>query len=562
MALPDIFKIVSLQEAFDAIDLDEDLAFDTETCGFYGKIRLAQFYQRGWEKALLVEWADPIQLFAFFTQKNPHIVGQYISYDITTIQRQIGGKFIPANFDDTFLLARLAFPQLESFSLDDLITYVADHDPYTRAEINKDAMHKANWDIPVLPFKMLYYAALDVYWLFSLYDLVSKQKDTLSYKVDMAALRAALDFQTNGLPVDEDRLLELYAKNQAIIQEYNLPINPNSYQQVREYLNSDKSDDLSMAIMALQGNEKAANVRTVKKAMKLNSFLNKFQTPDHRVYGVFAPSARSGRFTCSKQNLQQLPRASKGVFGVKPDSGRCLIYSDYSQLELRCIAIITGESKILGLYREGKDLHNYTAEMIFGSNWTKQHRQIAKTANFNLLYGGGAKMFQSILIKEAGLFLPLEECQRIAKRWKRLYPRIAAWQEKGIRDYHRGSLGRTPFGRRYKGNMMTDQLNIENQGFGADVAKLAMHYIHPKLKEMNVPLCNFIHDSFIAECDADPVVYEAAAKIIGDGMHEAWTEASKMVSIKDLPMPVKVDVGFNWGDIEEGDYFHRYHIAA
>lgn len=560
--LSDIFDIVTLDKVKEEVNPVEDLAVDTETIGKYGTIRLIQFKQRDWHKSLIVENPDPLQLFAWFSQlKECNLVLQYSTYDISTIQRQVGFPFIPHKFSDTFLLSRIAFPHLSEFSLDKLVTYVLDFDPYSSAGINKADMHKAKWNKAVLPHKQLYYAALDTYYLFDLYDKVKKAETSLSYKLDMHFLRAALDFQNNGMPVDDVRLKILYAKNLKRLDEIALPINCNSYKQVRPYIGSDESDDLGLAKLALAGSDKAAAVRESRKLKKLNSFLDKFQTDDGRIYGHFMPSARSGRATSSDQNLQQLPRATKSLFGVEPDSGRCLLYSDYSQLELRCIASITGERKIIELYSQGLDLHNYTAEMIFGNDWTKEHRQIAKTANFNLLYGGGAKMFQSILAKDAGLFLSEEACARIARKWKRLFPAISRWQEQRIRDYHRGSLGSTPFGRMYKGKLMTDQLNIENQGFGAEVAKLATHYMYPELKQLeDTKICNFIHDSYIAELPCKADVYEAAAKIVGDSMHTAWLEASKMVEYE-LPMPVNVYVGYNWGDIENGDYFHEYKVG-
>jgi len=564
MILPDIFTIVSLDEVYAAIDPAGDLAFDTETIGLYGKIRLAQFKQRQWDKSLIVEYPDPFALFGMFSKlPDTNVIMQFAHYDVTTIQKAIGFPFIPKTFNDTFLLARLAFPNLSEYSLDKLITHVKDFDPYTSAGINKKEMHKAKWGVPVLPFKQLYYAALDTYHLFELYDAIKDQEDSISYRLDISFLRACLDFQNNGLPVNQARMSKLYGQNLKRLDEIDLPINCNSYQQVRPYIGSEQSDDLGLAKLTMQGNERAATVREARKLRKLNSFLDKFDTPDSRIYGTFKPSARSGRCTSSDQNLQQLPRATKFLFGVEPDSGRALIYSDYSQLELRCIAIITGEASIIELYRQGKDLHNYTAEMIFGKDFTKEHRQIAKTANFNLLYGGGAGMFQQILIKQAGVFLSLEACTRVARKWKLLYPKITKWQEQGIRDFQRGSLGSTPFGRQYRGNMMTDQLNIENQGFGAEVAKLATHYMMPKLKKLSDTfICDFVHDSYIVETSSDEAIYVPAAKIVGDCMHEAWVEASKTVQTKDLPMPVKVDVGFNWGDIEDGDYFYRYTIEG
>jgi DNA polymerase-1 len=251
------------------------------------------------------------------------------------------------------------------------------------------------------------------------------------------------------------------------------------------------------------------------------------------------------------------------VFGYDPEDGRCFVYSDYSQLELRGITAITGEKAMEVLYRAGQDLHDYTAEMLFGKDFTKTDRQIAKTCNFNLLYGGSAGVLGTILLKQTGIILPHFKLEQLARRWKSLYKTIAEWQEKGVRNWRAGRLGSTPFGRRYLGKLMTDQLNIENQGFGAEVAKLAMHYMKPKLDELeDVKLVNFIHDSYILDCPTDPAVYEPAASIVANCMQEAWFEATKSVAVKDLPMPVNAYVGYNWGAIEAGDYFYDYALEG
>lgn len=559
--LPDIFTELELEDALAKINITTDIAVDTETIGLYGKIRLLQLYQRHWDKAIIVEYPNPYQLFAFFSKHTSlNLVMQNSSYDVSTIQAQIGAHFAPHSFDDTLLLARLAFPHLEKYSLDYLITHVLDHDPYKDADIDKDAMHKTSWSVPVLTHKQKYYAALDVFHLFTLYDRIKDMKESLSYKLDMHALRSALQFQCNGLPVDKERLQRRYAENLKAVEEINLPINCNSYQQVRPYIGSNESDALGLAKLAMAGNDRAANVRKARKLIKQNSFLSKFDTEDGLIYGKFAPNARSGRFTCKDQNLEQLPRDTKDMFGYRPDEGSVLIYSDYPQLELRGAAAITGDRVMCEALYEHKDLHDITAAYIFGDVFTKEERRIAKTANFNLLYGGGAKMFQSILIEQAGVFLELDAIQRIIRKWKRLYKGIADWQQRGIRAYQRGSLGSTPFGRRYKAKMMTDQLNIECQGFGAEVAKLAMHYMSPKLIELfgYNNILNFIHDAFINGSPDDAELYKPAAVICADAMGEAWREACGMVRVKDLPMPVEVAVGYNWGDIENEDLPNLY----
>src|SRR5690606_8553951 len=343
----------------------------------------------------------------------------------------------------------------------------------------------------------------------AVYDAVSKQLDALTYRLDKLAVMYSLDFQNNGFPVDKDRLQSKYKTNLDKIAEIALPINCNSYQQVRKYIDSNMSDDLGLVKLANQGNERAANVRTTRKLKKQNSFMDKFDTDDGRIYGHFAPNARSGRFTCKDQNLQQLPRALKDLFGVAEDSNQVLIFSDYAQIQLRGACVITKERRMEKLFRNGEDLHDFTATLIFGEGWEKKHRQVSKTGNFNLLFAGGAEVFCDILLKQVGFTLPLPEAQAFKTKWKNLWSSISQWQDEGALKWRRKQLGQTPFGRSYYSRLLTDFLAMEIQGFESEVAKLALHYLMPRLKELNEQfgfdedigfrLCNFIHDSFILQ---------------------------------------------------------------
>jgi len=548
-----MYKYIELDELLPSIKTGQPLAFDIETQGKYGKICLAQFYQSHWDEVLMVKNPQPIILMSYLAQlKDTSLIMQNASYDISTIQRQTGSRFIPHMFEDTLLLARIAWPSRDTYTLDKLLRQTLGYDPYARLGIDKKIMQKAKWNVPVIPPKQLVYGSLDVYHLLELYNAVKSAKDSFSYKLDMLSLREALDWQNNGMCVDADRLDEMYNNNLKKIETQNIHINVNSYKQVRPYIGSDMSNGLGLATLALQGNKKAGQVRIVRKLLKLNSFLNKFDTPEGMIYGIFGPYARSGRYTCSDQNLQQTPRKTKHIFRARPD--RYMLYSDFSQLELRGIAAITGDYRMVTTYREGGDIHNLVRDQL------GIIRDIAKTINFNALYGGGVGMMRGILIEKADILMDFNDVGREMRRWKNLFPGITAWQQKGIRDYNGGRLGSTACGRKYRGRMMTDQLNIENQGTGAEVAKLAMHYMYPHFKDNDCYLQNFIHDSFIVDAPNDKTMYTQMAARMAEAMQDAWSEVSKQLLIKDLPMPVQVLGGYHWGDIEVDSYTFKYEV--
>lgn len=615
------YQIVPLDEVASQLDLTQPVAFDLESCGFYGKIRLAQFYQKDWPCVLIVEWPDPMLLFVFANKFESLIHNAH--YENTTLQQQTGSRMILERMQDTFLLARLHYPAKESFSLDDVMGYVLGFDPYNRQSLDKGELQKSDWSKPVLTEEQYCYAATDVYYMPAVWDEVKEQVNNFNYRLDMLTLRYCLDFQWNGMPVDKGRLFEAWEKAEAQANDPDCLVNANSPKQCKEWLGVEKTGDLELAFLALDEtktqerfwqnkklplNKAAAAIRKVRKAKKQLSFLAKFEeTMDENgnIYGKFKPSARSGRLTSDDQNLQQLPRALKGVFGVEPDGDEALLYSDYAQIELRHICALVACRNMERLFREGVDLHTYTTDMIFGDfdsiiapmlkealdvavarrgevitaeehekiladvtveakKLYKRYRQISKTCNFNFLYGGGITVFIGILIKTSDILLTEVVANKARAKWRNLWREIYAWQERGISAWQKGRLGATPLGRKYSAKMMTDQLNIENQGGSADVNKLAMHYLIPKLRGYNevhgtnYRVANNIHDSYIVRGENIPEHYKAVAEIMAKELQRAWFECSKLLRITDLPMPVNVAVGWNWGDIENDDIPNVY----
>lgn len=549
------------------LDKSKPVFLDTESTKLYGKTRLAQVFQEGWTKAELIAWPDEAELQQQFADY--HTVMHNAHYDCSALQQNAGNRFVFEQMDDTFLLARLAFPNLESYALDDVMAYVLGFDPYEQEGLVKKDMQKSDWSKPNLTPEQLRYASIDVEFLPAVYNAVKHMKDSLSYKLDMLTLRHCLDFQWNGMYIDQARVMEEKIKCLKAIKENPLPKNPkkpteelnvNSYVQVRALLGVTESDDIALAKLAIQGSTDAKLIRLHRKMLKRLNFLSKYGVK--RLYGKFKPSARSGRLTSDDENLQQIPRALKRIFSAPP--GRVLIYADYAQLELRTIAVITKCVEMIRLFKDKQDLHDFVATILFGAGFTKEDRQVTKTCNFNFLYGGGIAVFLNILIKTVEIVLSEGQAGRLRSRWRNLFKEVSGWQERGADDWRKGKVWSTPFGREYVGKMMTDQLNIQNQGFGAEIAKLALHYLlkEDKLKNLNGILCNFIHDSFIIEADDNPEVYIPIAEHLAKSMQEAWFEGCNMTEVHDVPMPVKVLVGKNWGDMEEGIFDYKLDLEG
>lgn len=547
------FRITNLTEVKSLVTPNEPIAFDTETIGLYGTIRLAQFYQRHWPEALLVEYPDIFELSA--TVRPWHLVGHNISYEVSTIQTQLGlamGKpmfdWKPMEWDDTLLLAKLEYWKKEKFALDDCYVYLFTSDIYASHDLDKTLMHKADWSKSLTKAQYTY-AAIDVFYLLELYDSCKAHLTEMYYLLDKSATTNAFSFQTNGLPINAQLVKEMIAKNNAKIAELNCPINVNSWKQVRPFIGEDESDGLALATFALEGNDNARLVNEVRKLTKQNSFLQKYldTAVNGRIYGKFTFTTKSGRGNCKDQNLQQLPRKTKSVF--EAPEGSVLVMSDFAQLELRYGCAITNELVMSERFKRNEDLHTFTADMM------NVPRQQAKTCNFNLLYGGSANMLRSIFISTADTLLPISEVTRLKKMWHNLWPTLTAWQESCTNDWRAGKGFETLLGRKMFAKLYTDAMNLPVQGGSADIAKLAMHKMfkavaeHDRLKSQ-AKFINFVHDSFMWECPNDPAVYEPLAKIVANAMKEAWDELVQHTPIPDLPMPVDVVVGKNWGNLD------------
>lgn len=232
--------------------------------------------------------------------------------------------------------------------------------------------------------------------------------------------------------------------------------------------------------------------------------------------------AESGRMSCANPNLQQIPNAAKHPLGKQfrssfraPD-GRELVIADFSQIELRLAAEISGDKAMLKVYQDGGDIHTEGAKWVLGIESPDKHdRQIMKSANFGLLYGAGVETFRVYALSQFGVDLGIQRAAEVRARWFRAFP--------GIRDWHRstgarlgraseaGIATRTLSGRVRKSvSRYTECLNTPVQGSGADITKIALGRIYEDRNNAPVPAATsyseqgwypvmVIHDEIVLE---------------------------------------------------------------
>ncbi len=274
----------------------------------------------------------------------------------------------------------------------------------------------------------------------------------------------------------------------------------------------------------------------------------------HTTYGQ--TSASTGRLSSTNPNLQNIPVSSvfgqkiKGCFVASP--GHVLLSFDYSQQELRILAHLTGEEKLIHAFQNKRDIHTTTASQIFHVAYeavTKEQRMIAKTINFGIVYG------MSSYGMSAQLHIPVEEAQHFIDTFNATYPNIQKYYESYLKEgkvnrYVETILGRRRYVFEYPGQKFIDNamrrvlINYPIQGSAADLMKKAMIQIHKEIIETDktVKLLLQIHDDLVFEVPNDPKkIQEMSEKI-----------REIMCNIYPLAVPVEVDVkmGKNWGEMK------------
>ena len=274
--------------------------------------------------------------------------------------------------------------------------------------------------------------------------------------------------------------------------------------------------------------------------------------PDGRIHSTFNQTeARTGRLSSDNPNLQNIPIRTelgsqlRGFFIAKP--GCVFVDADYSQIELRILAHITGDEHMQAAFRAGEDIHRSTAAKIYGiplEEVTPRLRTAAKAINFGIMYGKGAFSLSEDLgvsVREAGSFL---------KSYFASFPKVDSYMHKTIADAKEKGYVSTLFGRRRAlPELASSNVNVRAsgermarntpiQGTAADVIKLAMVKVWRRIRAEGLQsrLILTVHDELIVE--APEAEAETAARILKEEMEGCVRFA--------VPLDTDVHQGKSW----------------
>lgn len=257
---------------------------------------------------------------------------------------------------------------------------------------------------------------------------------------------------------------------------------------------------------------------------KLLTNVNPVTRRIHSQYNSFG--ANSGRFTCngapreSKKakksvfavNIQQVPRAKEYRECFVAERGFQLVIADYNQMELRLLAELADIPQMQEAYNNNIDLHQLTASLMNScpiEQVTKHQRQMAKGANFGMIFGIGFRKFKTYAASSFGLQLSLSDSKILHSKFHAAYPKLREWhRQRGALVEDGWCYIRTAMGRRrllsYDDAKMTTAANTLIQGTGADILKTAMAELNEYLDE-SVRLVAAVHDEIVLEVRNDLV---------------------------------------------------------
>lgn len=428
------------------------------------------------------------------------------------------------------------------------------------------------------------YAAEDADVTFQLYEIFAPQLkkegvEDLFYHIEMPLMRVLAKMEFAGISLDENWLiqeskdLENDLKNleTKIFELCGEEFNMNSPKQLGEILfeklkldpkaKKTKTGQYATSEDILQKLASKHEIiqyileyRTYQKLKStyVDALPNQIDKDTKRVHTNFSQTtAATGRLASLNPNLQNIPirtlrgQQIRGAFVA--DEGNKLISADYSQIELRLIAEISGEENMIKAFQNGEDIHASTAAKLFKipiEEVTKTQRSQAKTVNFGIIYGQGA----FALAEQTGL--SRTEAKQLIDSYYETYPKLKEFMAEQVAKARKLGYVETILGRKrhlqdinsnnfvVKGHAERNAVNAPIQGSAADIIKLAMIKIQEVLEQehLKTKMLLQVHDELVFEAPENEV--EIAKKLIKENMENAYKT--------EVPLLVEVGVGENW----------------
>lgn len=486
-----------------------------------------------------------------------------------------------SRFFDASVAAYLLNPLQDSYEYDDLARdYLGFELPSRAAQFGKKTVKKA---LKTDEETVVSWLCLAARIALSCTDRLTEElKRTEMYRlfteIEMPLIYSLYRMERAGIRVERQRLKEYGGRLQVRIEQAEKKIcketgesfNINSPKQLGEVL---------FGHMALPGGKKTKSgystaadvlekladdypvVRLIldyRQLTKLNSTyaegLAAYIGPDERIHGTFNQTiTATGRISSTEPNLQNIPvrmelgREIRRIF--VPEEGCVFVDADYSQIELRLLAHMSGDERLIGAYRQAEDIHAITASQVFHtplSEVTPLQRRNAKAVNFGIVYG-----ISSFGLSE-GLSISQKEAREYINKYFETYPGVKEFLDRLVADAKETGYAISLYGRRRptpelrSSNFMQRSfgeraaMNSPLQGTAADIMKIAMVRVDQALRErgLKARIVLQIHDELLVETPKEEA--EQVKRLVAEEMKHA---ADLKVSLE-----VEAHVGDSWFD--------------
>ena len=516
----------------------------------------------------------------FFENSKIEKVGHNLKYDIKVLQQY--GLEVQEPIFDTMIAHYLINPDMRH-NMNVLAETYLGYKPQPISElIGKKGIYQGSMRHVPLE-KQKEYAVEDADITLQLKNHFTKELATqevvdLFHKIELPLVRVLASMESAGIRIDVDYLNEL-AKQ---FKEETLVLEERIYEQAGERFNLASPKQLGPILfdkLKIVDKPKKTKTGQYSTAEDVLSYLAKDHTiisdilewrsiiklsntyiealpqqvnpNSNRVHTIYNQAvAATGRLSSNHPNLQNIPIRTKRGRSVRKafvpcDDDHVLLAADYSQIELRVIASLSGDTEMQEAFTKGEDIHASTAAKVFNVSLdevTREQRGQAKTVNFGIIYGVSAFGLSN------QTNLSRSESKALIDAYYETYPQLKAYMHQQVDFARENGYVETVLGRRrylkdinsqnavVRGASERNAVNAPIQGSAADIIKIAMLRIHKKLDRFSSKMLLQVHDELVF--DAKKSELDELKAMIKNEMEQAYS--------LNVPLVVDVGTGNNW----------------
>ena len=507
------------------------------------------------------DWSELLTLFAGSVKK--------VSHNVKDLTRLLIENGLPAEgfIFDTALAGYLLDATAGSYDIDRLSI------SYFHKELPKPVSLDNDDPVQAQEFRFSHALAIDALYKTMLPHLKEMGLGELYFDIELPLCRVLAEMEAAGFQVDAGALREFGEKLGIAIGElekriytYAGEFNINSPKQLGEVLferlglphgkKTKTGWSTNAEVLEKLDHPIVRDVLEYRQYMKLRSTyvdgLLKAAGPDERIHTNFQMTVTAtGRLSSTEPNLQNIPTRTELGSELRrmfvPAPGCVLVDADYSQIELRLLAHISGDESMQEAFRSGEDFHAVTASHVFGvplNEVTSSMRRAAKAVNFGIVYGISAFSLSQDLGVSA------EEAKAYMDAYFARFPGVKRYMEDVVKKSRETGYAETIFRRRrtlpeitaskYATRSFGERvaLNMPIQGTAADIIKLAMVKVFKRLKEegLSSRLIMQVHDELIVECPENEA----------ERVKSLLTQEMEGVCALAVPLIAEAHSGKNW----------------